>query len=278
MADPRDPSRRHFLGKLGAMCAAGASARLLRAADPPGEPAFRFLVVNDLHHAAPECTPFFEAMIAQMKSHGPVAFCLAVGDIADTGLPDSLVAMRGLFATLGAPVYTVPGNHECDVAWNTAIYNEVFPDRLNYHFTHDSWQFIGFDSTEGNAWHDTTIGDEAIAFLDRTVPTLDPRAPAVVFTHFPLAAGIRLAPLNAAEVLARFDRLNLKAVFGGHFHARTERDHRSAVVLTNACCSRVSDNHDGSIREGYLLCSAFADGRLVREFIDFAPARKKIPL
>jgi hypothetical protein len=42
-----------------------------------------------------------------------------------------------------------------------------------------------------------------------------------------------------------------------------------------ACCSRLRDNHDGSLAEGYLLCTATADGRLSWEFVEFVAARKQ---
>jgi hypothetical protein len=267
-------SRRRFLHALGstvAIAGLGGCARTSRA--------FRFLVVNDLHHATTECDPFFAGLVEQMRGHGRVEFCLIVGDLTDKGRPESFVAIRDAFGKLGAPVYTVPGNHDCDVEQTTAIYDRHFPGRLNYQFTHKGWQFIGLDSTDGNNWGGSHIKAETFAWLDAGLPKLNRATPTVLFTHFPLVTDVnpKLTPLNAAELLGRFERWNLRTAFSGHFHARTERQIGEAAVLTNACCARVRDNHDGTIPEGYLLCTAHSGGMLEREFVRYLPAEKSMP-
>lgn len=270
-------SRRSFLGALGSAAAvAGLGGCAKAAARQPR--AFRFLVVNDLHHATPECDPFFAQLVAQMRTHGPVACCLIVGDLADQGRRESFAAIRDAFEKLGAPVYSVPGNHDCDVEQNTRLYTEYFPGRLNYQFTQDGWQFIALDSTEGNNWGGSHIQPETFAWLDATLPQLDRARPTVLFTHFPLVPEVnpKLTPVNAADVLERFVNWNLRAAFTGHYHARTARAIGAATVLTNACCARVRANHDGTTPEGYLLCTAHADGRLEREFVRFIPAEEPL--
>ncbi|HEX5107158.1 MAG TPA: metallophosphoesterase [Vicinamibacterales bacterium] len=236
--------------------------------------AFRFIVVNDLHHATPECDPFFRALVAQMSSHGVIDFCLIVGDLADAGRPESFAAVRDAFAALRVPIYTVPGNHDNDVEKTTRIYSEFFPGRLNYTFRHKEWQFIGLDSTEAEKYQNTRIGDTTLGWLDATLPALDRARPTVLFTHFPLASGVNLVPVNAADLLSRVSALNLRGAFTGHYHARIEKRDGNTPLLTNACCSRMRDNHDGSLDEGYLLCSATNDGRLSWEFVEFKPARR----
>jgi hypothetical protein len=233
-------------------------------------------VVNDLHHGGAECGPFLAGLVEQMRGHGTVAFCLLVGDLADTGSPQSLAAVRKAFTGLGAPAYPVPGNHDCDVGPGTRPYAETFPGRLNYSFRHAGWQFIGFDSTDGIAWRNTRIGGGALAFLNATAARLDPAAPTVIFTHFPLASEIPMSPVNSREALACVAGLNLRAVFCGHFHGRTRHAHGAADVLTNACCSRLRDNHDGTPAEGYLLCTAHPDGRIDRAFVEYAAARPAV--
>jgi len=237
--------------------------------------AFRFVVLNDLHHASAEDDPFFRSLVAKIASHGSIDFCLIVGDLADAGRPESHAAVRDGFAALQVPIYTVPGNHDNDVEKTTRLYSETFPGRLNYTFSHEGWQFVGLDSTEGNNYQNTRISEATLAWLDRTLPSLDRARPTVLFTHFPLAQGVNLAPLNTADVLSRFGSFNLRGAFTGHYHARVERRLGDTPLLTNACCSRVRDNHDGSLEEGYLLCTAQPDGRLAWEFTEFVPARRR---
>jgi hypothetical protein len=272
---PSRMPRRDFVGCLTALGAAGLLAGCVAAGRAPAvgrRRRFRFVVINDLHHGGPECTPFFAGLVEQIRAHGDVAFCLLVGDLADTGLRGSLEAVRDTFATLRVPIHPVPGNHDCDVPNNTSLYAEAFPGKLNYSFAHGGWQFVGFDSTQGKDWRDTRVGPAALAFLDEAGARLDPAAPTVVFTHFPMDPAVRMASLNAADALGRLGRLNLRAGFSGHFHGQTENPHRGAPLVTNACCARVRNNHDGTIPEGYWLCTAQTDGTLVREFTAYAPA------
>jgi hypothetical protein len=275
----RPISRRAFLATVGSAAAyvVAVTRPRLRASEQP-RGAFRFLVVNDLHHASAECDPFFEELVTQMRGHGPVGFCLIVGDLADKGRPESLRAVRRTFGGLGAPIYPVPGNHDCDLEQNTRAYDEVFPDRLNYHFEQGGWQFIGLDSTDGNNWGQTQVQPATLAWLDETLPRLDRARPTVLFTHFPLApvANALLTPTNAAEVVARFEGWNLRCAFTGHYHARTETPHGNGALITNACCARVRDNHDRTVPEGYLLCTAHADGALEREFVRFTRAEASV--
>lgn len=240
----------------------------------PRPGSFRFIVVNDLHHAAPECDGFFERLVAQMRGHAPLAFCAVLGDLADTGRRESLEAMRRILGGLGAPVHCVPGNHDCDAGRNTALYAQIFPGQVNHAFGHGGWQFVAFDSTDGGGWEKTSVGEPALRWIDATLAGLERGAPTVAFTHFPLGEVPRFRPVNAMETLDRLARANLRAVFCGHLHGRFESRHGDTVVLTNACCSRVQKNHDGTTRQGYLLCTAHADGRLEREFVEFEPASK----
>ena len=265
-------SRRAVLRWLGSLSAA---ACLPWQADLSAQQAFRFIVCNDLHHNSAECDPFFASLVAQMKSHGPVDFCMIGGDIADTGKTESFVAIRDAFARLGTPIYTIPGNHDCDIEKTTRLYSEVFPNRLNYTWQNKDWQFIALDSTQGSEYQNTRISDATLGWMDANLPSLDRRRPTVLFTHFPVAADVNLAPLNTADMLKRLDGFNLRGSFNGHYHARIERKHGDVPLLTNACCSRMRDNHDKSLEEGYLLCTAAADGRLSWEFVEFLAARRK---
>jgi len=276
---PHSPARRRFLAGLSSAAGAWLLARgnAAAATEPPALPrgAFRFIVVNDLHHAGPECDPFFAELVAQMRTHAEVAFCLIVGDLADKGLASSLAAIKRIFGGLGVPVHTVPGNHDNDVAGDTSLYATTFPDALNSHFTHRGWQFIGLDTTEGYNWGNTHVSEATLAWLDATVPRLDRKAPTAVYTHFPLGEGVRLRPVNAADVLARLAPLNLRVAFCGHYHSRTLKPLGAALLTTNVCCARVRTNHDGTRPEGYLVCTAHPDGRLVQDFVEFLPATEQ---
>jgi hypothetical protein len=91
----------------------------------------------------------------------------------------------------------------------------------------------------------------------------------VLCTHFPLAADVKMCPLNAEAVLSRFTGHNLRGVFGGHYHGRTSTPHGDIRLVTNACVARVRDNHDGTPEKGYLVVDGAPDGRLTTAFVEF---------
>jgi len=242
----------------------------LRAGDSKGASDFTFFAVNDLHFCEEECGPWFENVVAAMKASAPEAeFCLLCGDIADDGKATQHVGIRETFEKLDIPLYAAIGNHDYTTETDRRSYEQTFKDQINYIVEHGGWQLIGIDTTEGDAWLDTKISSETMAWLDESLPRLDRRKPTIVFTHFPLGADVQMRPLNADDVLARFFEFNLGAIFCGHFHGYTERRLGDALITTDRCCARVRANHDGSKEKGWFVCRATASGQVTREFIEF---------
>lgn len=229
---------------------------------------FRFIAVNDLHHAAPACDEWFAAVVRQLRTHEGVEFALLLGDLADTGRAESLAAIRDHFGGLGVPFYPLIGNHDYVNPTDRRAYEQTFPRRINYRFEHRGWQFVGLDSTQGTAWKDTRIQPPTFTWLDNALRKLDRHKPTVLFTHFPLGEGMPMVPLNASEVLRRLLDHNLQGVFSGHHHGYTLRQFKGVDVVTNRCCSRFRDNHDGTKEKGYWLVTAEKE-KLTREFVEF---------
>jgi 3',5'-cyclic AMP phosphodiesterase CpdA len=236
----------------------------------PAAGPIRFVVTNDFHHEDATCDPWMEALFRQVAMTEGAAFCFGLGDLANRGKRASLATMARLCRLAGMPFYPTPGNHDLDESPVTGYFSELFPDRLNYTFTQNGWQFVVIDSTDGVVWENSTIRAETLAWLDATLPTLDPCAPTVLATHFPLAADIPYAPLNAGEVLTRFNGLNLRGVFSGHYHANTVRRRGDYDLVTCAGVGCVRANHDGSAGKGYLVCDGSPTGELNHRFVPFA--------
>ncbi|MFA5263406.1 MAG: metallophosphoesterase [Opitutaceae bacterium] len=262
-------TRRQALGRLATLLAAGCWPGCLYAEASSDIGEFSFVAANDFHHASPECDVWFERLFRQIATHPRLAFCIGLGDLADKGLPESIAAIRRISVQARTPFYSVPGNHDKDVEATTRIYAEIFPGRLNYAWTHEGWQFVAIDSTDGKAWKETRIQPKTLDWLDATLPALDRTRPTVLFTHFPLAHEVFMCPLNAEDVLARFVNFNLRGVFTGHFHGQTSVMHGGVALVTNACCSRVQKNHDGTTRKGYWLCQTLKTGTISRSFVEF---------
>ena len=262
-------NRRTALERLsaGTLLALAAWPGALRARDVESG-SFRFLVVNDLHFMSPECGAWLERLVRQMKSHPGVELCLVAGDLTERGEPEHLGAVRELLQGLDLPTHVVIGNHDYSKAAGRRGYDQVFRKRINYAFKHRGWQFIALDTSEGLKYENTVIQPHTLRWVDETLFNLNKRRPTIVFTHFPLGAGVKYRPLNADLLLEPFKPFNLQAIFSGHYHASTERTWGNAIATTNRCCALKRTNHDGTKEKGYFLCTA-ADGRISREFVEF---------
>ena len=264
-ASSENLTRRAALRLVSAPLVALGWHRPARAADATD--GFTFIAVNDLHFYDAQCVPFFRNVVAKMRASAPeAAFCLIAGDIADGGETVQFFQMGEIFRGLRMPLHTVPGNHDFTLDGDRAAYDAAFPGKLNYVFQHAGWQFLGLDTTQGTDFDETTIAPTTLAWLDATIPTLDPAAPTVAFTHFPLGKGVTYRPLNADAVLEKLRLLNLRATFSGHWHGLNEQRLDRADIIVNRCCARVRGNRDGSPLKGWWVCRAKPDGSITRKF------------
>jgi 3',5'-cyclic AMP phosphodiesterase CpdA len=231
---------------------------------------FSFAVLNDLHFRDERCRPWCEAIARAIRSHG-AEFCVINGDISENGQSDQLVAVREIFAAAGLHLRVTIGNHDHLSDDSQKPFEEVFPNSLNYHFKHRGWQFVALDSTQGQTVFYTRVQKATLLWLDENLPSLDRARPMILLTHFPLGPRVLCRPRNAPEVLARFEKHNLRAIFNGHWHGYSEREIGATKVVTNRCCSWWRNNNDGSPLKGYFLCKAMRNGEIHRSFHVIAP-------
>ena len=265
-------SRREMLGlSAGALLSLGLWPGALRAQGKAEAGNFHFVVINDIHYINEKCAAFLERVLEKIKSGPAPEFCLILGDLSHHGTEKELQPVKELLGKIGAPVHVLPGNHDYITQTDRSGYDKVHPNRLNYAFNHKGWQFLGFDSTEGLRASNTLIHEPATNFLGEALPKLSKTQPTVAFTHFPLGDKVMNRPKNADAVLEFFKEHNLQAVFGGHYHAATERTYRHAFVVTNRCCSFSQPNHDKSTEKGFFACEA-KDGAVQRKFVEVSTA------
>ena len=271
MIGPQLINRRDALQKLsaGTLLALGFWPGALRAAEATAGRTFKFVVINDTHCMSAECVAYLDQVVAALKKQDP-AFCLHVGDLTDKAERMWFEAVRDSFAKLGAPTHFTIGNHDYATDTDRAAYEAVFPKQLNYSFEHEGWQVVALDTTQGQRFQQTAVQPSTLDWLDENLPRLDRRKPTVIFTHFPLAASVKMRPTNAEALLERMKDFNVRAVYNGHYHAFTEHPWREAPVTTNRCCALKRDNHDGTKEKGFFVCTA-QDGRISRQFVEFKP-------
>lgn len=237
-----------------------------RPAHSASEPAgFRFIVINDIHCRDERCHPWFHKIVASMRRHEPEC-CLINGDLCENGRTDQLSAVKEIFGGLRVPLYATLGNHDYVTDTEHVPFDTLFSGSINYHFEHGGWQFVGLDSTDGRRVVFTTIQPATLAWLDKTLPGLDRSKPIAVCTHFPLGEDILCRPLNADDLLKRFDGFNLRATFSGHWHGYAERHFEHATITNSRCGSWWRGNNDLSPQKGYFLCEALPSGELTRQF------------
>lgn len=265
---PKTLFTRRELFKTSGALALGLFPTVLRAAgraDRAGAGAFRFVVANDLHFRDARCGEWLESLVSAMKSHRP-DFCVLNGDLTENGTREQFLAVREIFHKSGLRLRATIGNHDHLTDTDRAPFEEIFPDSLNYHFSHKGWQFVAIDSTEGQRVFYTRIHQPALAWLDATLPVLDKKQPLVLLTHFPLGSRVLCRPLNAPAVLERFRGHNLRAAFNGHWHGYAQRQLGAATITNSRCCSWWRPNNDGSPDKGYFLCEAAPEGGITRRF------------
>lgn len=165
------------------------------------------------------------------------------------------------------PLYAVPGNHDYLADDDRKAYDELFPGQLNQVLEHRGWQFIGLDTTQGTIYEKTNIQQATFDWLETNLPKLDKKKPTIIWTHFPLGAGVTYRPQNADALLAKFDGFNLRAAFCGHWHGYSEKTWHDAVLLTDRCCARVRGNADGSPKKGWFVCTVEKQ-KITRRFVE----------
>ena len=228
---------------------------------------FKFIVVNDTHYMSEECGVYLTGLVKQMNAEQP-AFVLHAGDVTDLGEPAHFKAARHIFKGLDCGFHPVMGNHDWLTATDRKAYLSTFPLKLNYSFRHAGWQFVGLDTTEGQKFEKTIIAPATFEQLDDILSRLNRDQPTILFTHFPLCENVKMRPLNAEDLLAKFKGWDLRAVFNGHYHAFTECQRDNAPITTNRCCALKRNNHDGTKEKGYFVCEV-ADGKLSRRFVEY---------
>lgn len=179
-----------------------------KVANVTGDELLYFWAFGDLHYRARNewhtmhsrrMAPMFKDLRSLWLAEGAPAFCVAPGDIVDTGAPENYkLAKRDLAAQLGnVPFYPGIGNHEFhpesreDTTHTAAEFSAIWGKPVRYTWGAGNILCIMLDQPnpyERGSQHENAqviFSDEALAFLE-TELTNHPEQLAIIFAHCPL--------------------------------------------------------------------------------------------
>ncbi len=237
-------------------------------AGPAAAEDFWFATVADTHMRDAAAAEIVRETVEMINADERVAMTLWLGDITDRSTEPEFARAKQVLDGLATPWHTLRGNHD-----DTGdLYRQYF-GALNTRVEHEGWVFLLFDS---NGPRDRLVTDETMAWLREQAAPTPPETPVVLAAHHPLLLGALIPLAGAPEILALFDRHDLKAVLAGHIHTNQEHTRDGALFTTNACCATTRGNIDGDPRRGYRLFHC-KDGELTTEFVTVREISEDLP-
>lgn len=169
---------------------------------------------------------------------GRPAFVLVTGDCSSDGSPESYRRLATKFASLGAPIYYLPGNHDDPALLSRMLVGRPLAprDKLTQTFDALGWRFILLDSSvpheDGGA-----LGDAQRAWLRSTLAS-EPRTPTIIVVHHnPVPVGsawldpMMIADSNALNAILETSA-QVRAVLFGHVHQVFEEQRDGVQYLS----------------------------------------------
>jgi predicted phosphodiesterase len=248
-------SRRSFLGGA-AFAAAGMAAKGSAAAVPEKSGKVKFCVFADIHYTPgvfPNSTKEWLGRIIDHAKAEKCDFIIHCGDFSSAPVRDADYV--GYYNGCGLPAYHVIGNHDDDGNTHQETLKAYGMECGHYFFDKNGFRFVIADPnyirygdgriehySKGNYFRkNSAAGDvigimppEQIEWLANTVENSP--YPCIVFSHQSFERPTGDACNNHKEVLAVFDRVNLKSpgkvrlVINGHHHRDFVRT-RNGVVF-----------------------------------------------
>lgn len=86
--------------------------------------------------------------VAEINSHGQVAFTLTLGDIVDGSLEEDLQTLTDIFAELSTPVHHVVGNHDLAVTRSRFLDSLKIPSSFYSTSVAPGWRLLVLDTTD----------------------------------------------------------------------------------------------------------------------------------
>ena len=207
-------------------------------------PSVQLLQVTDPHLYADETREIYDtntahslravlkdAAMARPRPHA----VLATGDVAEDGTPEAYANFRRALATLEAPVYCLPGNHDAPATMATALSGQGFQYCGRAEL--GAWLLVLLDThvPEDPAG---LLADGELERLERELRAAPGRPTLVALHHPPVKLGSAWLDAYGLRNASRFLGLlsahpQVRAVVTGHVHQAADHGFGTLRVLTS---------------------------------------------
>ena len=212
------------------------------------------LQLTDLHLSADVTAQFrgvnpyetLKATLANSAHQFPWSAVLLTGDLVNDDAR-AYALIPPLFASIDAPIYCMPGNHDMPNAMVAALDSPTFV--VNGSGVHDAWLIITLD-TSIHSMAAGRLSDAELVRLEATLSAYPDKYALIALHHPPVkmdSAWLDAISLqNAAElfaVLARHPKV--RVVTWGHAHQQFDAEHgQVSLVCTPATCVQFKPHTD----------------------------------
>ena len=203
----------------------------------------RIAHISDLHFGHHDAAA--AAGLAADLLHQAPDLVVASGDFTQRGTPAEFEMARDFLASLAAPVFAVPGNH--DLGRNLlrrfldpyGLYRRTIAPDIEPFLETDGVALAGLNTTRralpDRDWSNGSINRHQLAKLESAFTHASPGALRIVVAHHPLMTPLlptlkpTLEVRRAALALEAFSRFGVRLVLSGHFHLSFVRryEHRA---------------------------------------------------
>jgi len=205
---------------------------------------FRFAFFTDLHICTKNIKPSedLQKAVDEVNTLPEIEFVLISGDITENGDVESLLQSKSILNKLKIPYYITAGNHEYYInPTNDSNFIKVFGDD-KFSFIHKNIKFIGFTIQPPSKLGKGQISEYNSNWLKLMLNNNDIDVPIFVITHYPLQKG----DVNNAEVaLNLFQKHNVKAVLGGHYHRNVVFNYNGIPGIIHRSTLRGNEKNGG---------------------------------
>jgi 3',5'-cyclic AMP phosphodiesterase CpdA len=204
----------------------------------------RLVHLSDLHFGHHD-EVVAASLAADLRTQAPNLVVVS-GDFTQRGTVKEFEAARAFLASLPAPVFAVPGNH--DLGRNVirrfldpyGLYRRYIAPDIEPFLEQGGVALAGLNTTRralaDRDWSNGSINRHQLATLGETFERAPPEAVRIVVAHHPLMqpAGPTLNPTQAVRrsdlALEAFAALRVRLVLSGHFHLSFVRRYEANAV------------------------------------------------